>query len=91
MSVCRYRETITEELSRACNLAAPTVWRQAKDMLKEEGIDIAADADNGAQAAAAETPEAAVQVCFLFTSESVCVSRPLSHQTSLRCQCDAKL
>lgn len=63
LPVCRYRAAITEELSRACNVETPAVWRQAKDMLKEEGVEVATDADNGAQAAPSDATEAAVQVC----------------------------
>lgn len=54
MSVCRYRETITKELSRICNLPTTPVWRQAKDMLKEEGIELSLDAPQAPEPAKAD-------------------------------------
>ena len=54
MSVCRYRETIAKELSRICKLPTTPVWRQAKDMLKEEGIALALDAPQAPEPAKAD-------------------------------------
>lgn len=48
----RYREVITEQLMQACGTSCRPVWRQSKEMLKEEGIDVAA-ADTGAPEPAA--------------------------------------
>ena len=59
MPACRYRDTITSELSRICKLPTSPVWRQAKDMLKEEGIETESDTQ---QAAAPATASADVQV-----------------------------
>lgn len=36
---------ITQQLVEACKLSSKPVWRQAKDMLKEEGMEVA-DADS---------------------------------------------
>ena len=59
MPACRYRDTITSQLSRICQLPTSPVWRQAKDMLKEEGIETESDVQ---QAAAPATASADVQV-----------------------------
>ena len=63
LPVRRYRAAITEELTRTCKVDLTAVWRQAKEMLKEEGIEVATDAGNGAQTAPSDATEAAVQVC----------------------------
>lgn len=50
----RYREVITEQLMQACGSSCQPVWRQSKEMLKEEGIEVAAgDSSNAPEPAAA--------------------------------------
>ncbi|KAL3134015.1 hypothetical protein ABBQ32_008452 [Trebouxia sp. C0010 RCD-2024] len=48
----RYRDVITEQLMQACGTSCQPVWRQSNEMLKEEGIEVAA-ADTGAPEPAA--------------------------------------
>ncbi|DBA75386.1 TPA: hypothetical protein ACH3X1_010650 [Trebouxia sp. C0004] len=56
----RYRDVITQQLQKACGTSRAPVWRQSKDMLLEEGIQITAQQSDSASGAA--PTDAQVQV-----------------------------
>ena len=58
--VVRYRGVITEQLMRAFGTSCQPVWRQSKEMLKEEGIEIAAADSSAPEPAAAQVQVHAV-------------------------------
>ncbi len=57
---CRYRDVITQQLQKACGTSHTPVWRQSKDMLLEEGIQVTAQEPDTASVAAPS--DAQVQV-----------------------------
>ncbi len=57
---CRYRDVITQQLQKACGTSSAPVWRQSKDMLLEEGIQVTAQESDRASGAA--PTDAQVQV-----------------------------
>ena len=59
----RYREDISQQLVQACGTGCQPLWRQSKDMLKEEGIDIAAADSSASEPAAAQVQVRSVNSC----------------------------
>ncbi len=90
--VCRYRDVICQQLQRECNTASAPIWRQSKDMLQEEGIEVTPQESDQSGAAAPAPAEAQVQVhpiSLLFSlSLLLCCSDLLRLCTGL-CFCKA--
>lgn len=82
MHNCRYRDVIIQQLQTVCGTSSAPVWRQSKDMLSEEGIEIAPQlSDQGSGAAPAE---AQVQVSgnVVLSLAHACIHTNMLDRTS---------